>query len=246
MRPISNAPTPQIEGINKSFSSYQEWRADLVNAYGQHCVYCNDRLQSNLQVEHKIAQSLGIVNSFVWDNLSLACGPCNLAKSNNSIKNSYFPNEHNTHLIFEYKIQEYGNKYACIPIPSKSLAESQKEKAYSTIKLTELNRTYQNGIRKRKMTDVRWLNRYDAYQVCKNQRYLWDSLETQNQISIYLASISPIIIKTGFFSLWVSEFKNVPEVLRVIIDTLPSTSKSCFDSNFNPIPRNPQNTNDPI
>src|SRR5665213_2806917 len=109
MRPIVSVPVPTKNGVAKTYSDYKEWRRDLADAYGHHCVYCNDRLPNNLQVEHLIAQSLGIINPLVWNNLYLACGPCNLAKSTTPITsaNHYLPNEHNTHLIFEYIVRPH-------------------------------------------------------------------------------------------------------------------------------------------
>ncbi|MCY1533040.1 hypothetical protein D9M68_683460 [compost metagenome] len=96
------------------------------------------------------------------------------------------------------------------------------------------------------MTDVRWLNRYNAYQVATTQRKLWNTLTTAQQKSEYLNTISHVVHKTGFFSLWMQAFRGVADVLKVIFNCLPNTSKTSFDVNFNPIHRNPTNLVDTI
>ncbi|WP_332912631.1 hypothetical protein [Algoriphagus boritolerans] len=30
MRPIENSPIPQVNGVNKAFTNYQEWREDWL------------------------------------------------------------------------------------------------------------------------------------------------------------------------------------------------------------------------
>ncbi|MFO0360760.1 MAG: HNH endonuclease [Flavobacteriales bacterium] len=241
---------PQVNGVNKTYFNYQEWREDLVDAYGQHCVYCNDRLQSKLEVEHLVAQSLGIVNPLAWNNLFLACGPCNLAKSAKvaGVATHYLPSANNTHMVFTYSIRKHkkNGKYACVPVFNMSLNPSQRVKAINTIAYTELNRVEQTPIRQRKMTDVRWLNRYSAYQVAVTQRKLWNSLTIPQQRSAYLDAIPPMIEKIGFFSIWFYAFSGVTDVLRVIVSSLPNTSMACFDANFNPQHRRPFDPVDPI
>lgn len=250
MRPIENSPIPQTNGVDKTYTNFQEMREDLANAYGQHCVFCNDRLQSRFEVEHLMPQSLGSVPPLVWDNLSLACGPCNLAKSAKVATSAthYLPNANNTHIIFDYHVRQHkkNGKFTCIPVVAPTLNSHQQSKAFNTIRFTELDRIEQKPDRQRKMTDVRWLNRYSAYQVVNSQRTLWNALTEPDQIAAYLATIPPLIEKTGFFSLWINAFSGVPDVLRVIVNSLPNTSSSCFDANYNPLPRNPTNPIDPI
>ncbi|MCX8480404.1 MAG: HNH endonuclease [Sediminibacterium sp.] len=250
MRPIEICPIPQNNGVNKNYPNYQEWKHDLVDVYGQHCMYCNDRLQSNIHVEHLEAKSLGIISSSDWNNLFLACSPCNLAKYTKTvdITTHYLPNVHNTQMVFSFIIRKHkkNSKYACIPIPHPILNDNQKMKAVNTIKLIELDRVEQTPFKERKMTDVRWLNRFNAFELTKMQRKLWETLSTLEQKDIYLKTITPLIIKNGFFSLWINAFNGVPAVLEVIINAFPNTSKACFDKNFNPIPRNLTNYKDII
>ncbi|MEI6949894.1 HNH endonuclease [Paraflavisolibacter sp. H34] len=253
MRPIENAPVPTKNGVAKAYNDYKEWRLDLVTAYGQHCVYCNDRLPNNLQVEHQVAQSLGIVSPLDWNNLYLACGPCNLAKSDKvlSAATHYLPNEHNTHLIFDYQLRPHNKlpgKIACIPVPKENLDEEQKTKAAQTILDLKLAKVEQTPLQERKMTDVRWQNRFDAFEMARTQRRLWDTLVTQVQKDAYLSCIPPLLVRAGFFSLWVQAFESVPVVLEALINALPHTAVSCFDpvTGYQPTNRNPANAADPI
>ncbi len=253
MRPVINAPIPSVNGIPKVYRTYQEWRIDLVNAYGQHCIYCNDRLPGLLQVEHLSPQSLGTQHALDWNNLYLACGPCNLAKSDKVINHvtHYLPNYNNTHFVFIYVLRPHATlkgKFACVPIPNPALEPAQFVKTENLISDLELNRVEQNPLKERKMTDVRWQNRFDVYELANTQRRLWDSLKSTEQKAAYLECVQPMVLKSGFFSLWLLAFQGIPEVLEVIIHAFPSTAVTCFDKNdgFKPIPRNPHNPTDPI
>ena len=41
----------------------------------------------------------------------------------------------------------------------------------------------------------------------------------------------------GFFSVWMTVFKDDPDMLRLFIEAFPGTCQDCFDFNCNPIPR---------
>jgi hypothetical protein len=252
MRPIVDAPVPMVNGVAKVYTDYKEWRRDLADIYGLHCVYCNDRLSYNIQVEHLSAQALGVVNPLAWNNLYLACGPCNLAKSDKAFTSNthYLPNVHNTHMPFQYTLKKHGNltgKMACIVEPHISLDQTQATKAQQTITDLKLNLVEQSPDRERKMTDVRWQSRFDAYTLTRQQRRLWDTLTTPQQRIEFLASIPPQLVKMGYFSLWMVAFSGVPDALRVIINALPNTAINCFDaaSGYVAVGRN-QGQPDPI
>jgi hypothetical protein len=253
MRPIDNIAAPTVGGVPKSFGTYQEWRSDLAEKYGQHCVFCNDKLPFSLNVEHLQPQSDTAVDPLAWDNLSLACGPCNLAKSDKLVSSSiqYLPNAHNTHLPFDYNLRKHAKiqgKIACIPVPKENLSDAQKLKAEETIRLTALDRVEQDPLRERKMTDVRWQNRFEAFEIVKTQRNIWDTLDSDLQRVAFLEGIPPQVVGKGFFSLWMNAFEGISAVLAVIVDSLPGTAQSCFDTenDYQAIPRNPDNVGDPI
>jgi hypothetical protein len=252
MRPVLDVAVPQVNGVAKTYTDYKDWRRDLEIAYGLHCIFCNDRLSYNIQVEHLSAQALGIVGALVWSNLNLACGPCNLAKSAKPFTDAthYLPNVHNTHIPFRYSIRSHRNligKMACIVEPNPALTATQQAKAQKTITDLKLALVEQTPSRERKMTDVRWQSRFDAYTLTRQQRILWDTLSTPQQQAAYIGLVPPQLIKSGYFSLWMIAFQGVPDVLQAIINTLPNTAVLAFDAatGYIPIGRNPGNA-DPI
>ena len=41
----------------------------------------------------------------------------------------------------------------------------------------------------------------------------------------------------GYWSVWMTVFKDDPDMLRRFIEAFPGTCQDCFDSKCNPIPR---------
>jgi len=113
MRPVERGGIPQENGVNKVVRDYKDWRQDLIDRIGNYCSYCNMTLNDSPQVEHvtpknpRPGQVAGALLD--WNNMLLACGPCNRAKGNqpNSNQTHYIPDYHNTHLAFEYVIIDH-------------------------------------------------------------------------------------------------------------------------------------------
>ena len=78
MRPIDKGPVPlRDDGTPKVVNNYKDWRRDLLKRIGPYCCYCNIPLYDSPQVEHVIAQDIDPAKANDWDNMLLACGPCN-------------------------------------------------------------------------------------------------------------------------------------------------------------------------
>lgn len=104
MRPIDKGAVPMVNGAPKTVSDYKDWRRDLIDRIGNYCCYCNMVLNDSPQVEHVIAQDINPTLATDWDNMLLACGPCNHTKSNKPCPKTthYLPQFHNTHLAFSF------------------------------------------------------------------------------------------------------------------------------------------------
>lgn len=63
-------------------------RARLVRHFGHMCVYCGDET-SPLQIEHIVPLSRG--GGWNYENLTLACGPCNRRKRTRTAAEFGFP-----------------------------------------------------------------------------------------------------------------------------------------------------------
>ncbi|MCK6376833.1 MAG: hypothetical protein L6Q69_22415, partial [Zoogloea sp.] len=84
-------------------------------------------------------------------------------------------------------------------------------------------------------TDRRWLNRLEAWGIAK------ESL--QDLVANDTPQLRRQIVRTvkigSYWSVWMTVFKDYPEILREMIRAIPGTAVSCFDVNNNcaPVPR---------
>ncbi|MCR6638189.1 MAG: HNH endonuclease [Sporocytophaga sp.] len=201
MRPILRGAVPQINGVDKVVTDYKDWREDLLEVLGNYCSYCNMVLNDSPQVEHvkpKIPQPGQVPGALLkWDNMLLACGPCNRAKGNKPVNFHYFPDQNNTHLIFEYIVilhPKRNKQYACIPVPANNQSVNYL-KTKNTIDLCKLNALTVNP----RATDLRWKYRYETwYSANEIWRKQWDDWG-QNKKDGFI----PLLIDTakakGFF-----------------------------------------------
>ncbi|MCY7357560.1 MAG: HNH endonuclease [Rudanella sp.] len=251
MRPIFRGPVPtDAAGQPKKVRDYKDWRADLIDRIGNYCCYCNMVLNDSPQVEHvtpKNPQPGQVAGSLLdWDNMLLACGPCNQAKGNKpcSTGTHFLPDSHNTHMAFEHivvdSIQRPGMK-ACLVKPRPDLTNTQTAKAQNTIGLCQLDRIVVN----KRATDYRWKYRHEALLYAQEFRTSWETINQSNADQDYSSQLLPLIriaaLAKGFFSIWFEAFHDVPVVLQSLIAAFPNTEPSCFDAanGYAPVPRNP-------
>jgi hypothetical protein len=257
MRPLDKGNCPTItdaSGIisNKNVAKYSDWKLDLIDRIGYYCAYCNMPLTHSLQVEHVVPKNPRIVpigyvvgSLLAWDNMLLACVKCNNAKDDTPInyQDYYFPEEHNTFLIFEIDIDTA--KRVAILKTKTGLNAQQTTKANSTIGLFQ----FENIEDKRSdIVDLRWKFRYDAYLVVESsyngyiRHKASDNFDKKEEIK----HIKLVAKSIGFFQIWFDFFKNESEVLAALIQ-ICGTATNCFDTiTFQPIPRNPSDANDSI
>lgn len=232
MRPLDRGPVPVIDGITKKVSDYKDWRQHLIDALGNYCSYCNMALNDSPQVEHVVpkrpqpGQPAGSMTD--WNNMLLACGPCNRAKGNrpNSPETHYLPDYHNTHLAFEYSVIAHPRnprRRACIPTV-RSTHGVNTRKALNTIELCKLDALTSND----RATDLRWKYRYEAWtvaQLWKAEWEAWGKTEGQRFIELLVTAA----LAKGFFSIWYTMFATNPEVLNALITSFPGTHAASFD-----------------
>jgi len=245
MRPIDRGEVPlDDDGQAKSVTDYKHWRLDLINRIGEYCSYCNMPLHDSPQVEHVVPKNPQPGEEegdlLAWENMVLACGPCNRAKSNhpNSPNTHYLPDAHNTHLAFEYVLVEKGGRKPVVGcIPKAADAENvDTGKSEATITLCNLDAIDTRNT----ASDLRWRYRYEAALNARLQRKIWDQLPPTVK-ALWLQTLGELIKKTGFFSIWYREFHNEPAVLRVILEAFPGTHMRSFsnDSLYTPRRRRP-------
>lgn len=255
MRPVEKGNTPQIAGVDKSVSDYKDWRQDLLDRIGNYCSYCNIVLNDSPQVEHvvpkkpQVGQPAGAL--LAWDNMLLACGACNRAKSNKPISTTthYIPDTNNTHLIFDYVVRyinhpKTGTQVVCIPIPKSTLNTHQQSKAQNTIDLCKLDVLSIQS----KATDLRWKYRFEAWHsanlIWRKNWDGWGNKRANDFISLLIDAAK----SKGFFSIWFEAFNDVPDAKSALVNGFIGTDRTSFQkvTPFNAQPRNPENSIDPI
>ncbi|VTR27886.1 HNH endonuclease [Sphingobacterium thalpophilum] len=252
MRPLNKGTTPTLDGEEITVNSYGEWRRFLIERIGYYCAYCNIPLSHNLNVEHVVpknpVEGAEAGDSLAWDNMLLACGPCNNAKSNREINANryYLPEEHNTLLPFTVgEIPD--NPNAAIIAPSHALTLSQNLKAQATIELFGLNEIDNRN----KVVDIRWKKRKMALQLARSSFALYSEIKVSNRALLPHAAshVARTAAEVGFFIVWFEIFKNEPLVFEqfLVNEILPGTARDCFaDGTFELIPKNLENDNDNI
>ncbi len=165
MRPINRGSVPLVNGIPRVVMDYKDWRKALIDRIGPYCCYCNMPLNDALQVEHVIAQDIDPALALSWDNMLLACGPCNRSKSAKPCPPTthYLPQFHNTHLAF---VASAISVHPRVPNASAIFltyrgAPALAANANNTIQLCKLDQDTTRNIQQ--ATDLRWKFRFDAF-----------------------------------------------------------------------------------
>lgn len=250
MRPIFRGPVPtDTAGNPKTVTDYKDWRADLIDRIGNYCSYCNMVLNDSPQVEHvspknpQPGQPAGSL--LAWDNMVLACGPCNRAKSNNPCSDTthFLPDFHNTMLAFDYEVVDVVQRLsakACLVKLKQGLTGAQSTKAQNTIDLCKLDKILVN----RRATDYRWKYRHEALVAARLSRQSWENIDKKYSDQ-FLPLLTIAATGKGYFSIWYEIFRDVPEVLHALIAAFPNTELSCFDAanGYALVSRNPTDLN---
>lgn len=206
MRPVDKGTTPGV------LRKYQEAKHSLTERLGTFCSYCEvASMEYELEVEHIQPKSKYPAESCDWGNLLLACRMCNSVKGDTDVPDPahyVFPDRDNTFLAIIWG--EGG-----IPTPNTELPTHVQERARRTIELVGLDRTPGNGASKQ---DTRWEKRIgvqDIAQRAKGNLYRADSPEMRNQTQNMVVS---------HFSIWLSVFKDDPDMCRRILEKFPGTA----------------------
>ena len=184
-----------------------------------------------------------------WENMLLACGPCNNKKGNRPVSPAiqYLPEEHNTLLAFDIVAHSIHDDAAIVK-PAPGLLNVQQKKAAATIKLLGLDKID----RRQKVVDIRWKKRRDAMiAVEANHKLFLQATHSPTYDSAAAAQcIAEIAKPTGFFLLWFKAFADQPSVMEKLIDNtiIPGTAQNCFDkaNGYCLLLRNPGNLADPF
>lgn len=230
MRPIERGPIPvDDDGNTIQFIKYKESRGHLLQRFGSYCSYCERFLGGDIAVEHIQPKKHEPGLALEWNNFLLACRNCNSIKNATPINlnDYYWADQHNTFRAFTY------GEDGLISV-NNNLAESLKEKAKRTLKLTGLDRTPNNDPHLNpENSDRRWDERRTAWGRAVRAK---NRLQRRNTVDM-IEQIIETALATGFWSVWMTIFDDDADMLRRLIHEIPGTCRSCFDGNSKPIER---------
>lgn len=223
MRPVERGPAP------RRFENYREAIGSLESRLGNYCSYCESRVPTGLAVEHKIPKDPCPTLKLEWTNFLLGCVTCNSIKGD-KIKNStetLWPDLNNTLLALEYSEGGFVSV-------SQYLSDEQNNRARSLIRLVGLDRHEAAGWPDPTNRDKRWSERekiWRAAEGCRTKYTLLGESETALELVIEVAK------GLGFFSVWLTVFKEFSAVRKTLIASFPGTAGSCFAQNGTSVPR---------
>ena len=217
MRSLQRKSWPKNpDGTQKTPTDYKTFLPDLIDNFGKYCCYC-EKAERSLDIEHVAPKSLNPTKICDWNNLLLACPKCNrdYKKSWNPNRTGYaWPDEKDTFDIFEYHID--GSMAV-----KDSLSSDEKECAQKTINLLGLNEpnSYSNWLRQK---------RYEQWDLAS------EDLKDYRKGARTIERIVKNVVANGYWSVWMTVFKDHPEVTQKIADAFPGTLPKYCSPPINP------------
>lgn len=192
---------------------------------GEYCSYCEVRLSASLAVEHVQPKDHRPDRALDWGNFLLACTNCNSTKGATPIQLSdyFWPDQDNTFRAIAYR--EGGRVRTAA-----DLSHDEKAKADGTIQLTGLDKEPRNDP---EMKDRRWQNRRECWDVAQRMR---EKLSRNNNDDFREVIVSNAAGR-GFWGVWMTVFRNDPDMRNRLIRAFPGTATNSFDAQGGPVPR---------
>jgi hypothetical protein len=115
--------------------------------------------------------------------------------------------------------------------PRHSLTPVETQYALDTIELFGLDRHPEHP--KFSIKDFRWQFRNTAWQKAQRALERWQRCPSIDMEEAILDQATD----SGFFSVWMEVFQNVPTIRQKLIAAFPNTAQDCFDPQTLPIKR---------
>ena len=226
MRPINKGtwPLTPIQQLRANFNDWTRAIPHLTLGTGEYCHFCEMRVTNQIAIEHiKPKEHFPRLESN-WSNFLLICTSCNSRKGQSiplsPYKKHYFwPHLNNTLKVFEYPIENQPG----LVIPNGNIGTDNIRRAQNTIdlyKLSDISTTAGTS-------DKRFEKRIEAIRFAIDRRVEYRSHQTA------IAAIVDNAVSTGFFSVWLRIFDDIPQVRTALILRqefhLPAT---CIDHNL--------------
>ena len=223
MRPVDRGPEP------RNYTKYGEALGDLETRLGTYCSYCESRVPIGLAVEHKAPKCLYPKLELEWTNFLLGCVTCNSVKGYTDVSDNdvLWPDRNNTTLALVY----FNGGFVSV---ADDLSTELSQRARALIDLVGLNRHTAAGWPGPSRRDKRWSEREKVWKLAEKNRLTYEKLGKSREALSYVVDIAK---GYGFFSVWLSVFKEHSEVRIALINAFPGTAWCCFNQNGDPVPR---------
>jgi uncharacterized protein (TIGR02646 family) len=218
--------------ITENYNQYGKARKVLLANFGNYCSYCEIHLTNGALFQTEHIQPKGLPQyaqlKTKWDNFLLSCSTCNSKKGDEDVNYAeiHLPHKNNTYLSLVYKEAGVVEVNSQIPLVSKTHAQT----LISLLKLENPDSE----------TDFRREMRRRAWD--RAMMYLKKYEAGEYELNAMIADIK----LNDCWSIWFTVFKEHREVREALVEQFPGTSRECFDADYNPIPRHPENQEDPI
>ena len=244
LRPIRRGVSPTGNETHSPYKLAKPYLIDKLSSgwsNGRHiasyCSYCERKIDTNLAVEH-IQPKNGEFGhpelEFTWSNFLLACVNCNSTKGAKEVllNNLLLPDRDNTFYAFKYRADG-------IIEARDTLSPINRTRANNTLKLL--------GLDKETRETFSAIDNLIAQDRSSQRIEVWGIAE--EALSNYSDNVENKIIKeliiknmllSGFFSIWMTVFKDCTEMKNLFINAIHGTRESgCFDDEANVITPHP-------
>ncbi len=217
-------PVVKDDGAGRVYSEYQDALDDLAEQIGLYCSYCEMPIMNAPEVEHVQPKSLEPQLALEWSNFLLGCKSCNSTKGNKQVNldEIAFPDTDNT-----FRGLTYNGDRVAVTAHLTAIESSVMKRVVELVKLHRHPAEPRSEDRP-SPRDRRFKWRGQAW--LKASKLLEVYLENRDDAVIRQLITDEIAPATGFFSVWMTVFREHPSMLRRFIDAFPGTAKDCFDA----------------
>ena len=218
-------PVVKDDGGERVYAHYRDALDDLANQIGLFCSYCEMPIKNAPEVEHVQPKTPNRDLLLEWSNFLLGCKSCNSIKSKKpvNINEVAFPDMDNT-----FRGLSYENDRVCA---AQDLDPHENRLILAIVELVKLHRHPSGALRDDRPSsgDRRFKFRREAW--AKATRMLQHYLDRPGDSVLRNTITHELAPETGYFSVWMTVFREHPIVLSGFIDAFRGTARDCFDEN---------------
>lgn len=222
MRPVERGENTE------TFKKYNQAKLPLTTRIGHYCSYCERYIPVDLAVEHMLPQAAFPALELEWGNFLLGCRNCNSRKlrknSTRPLTDYFWVDRDNTSHAFLY------SKGGFVAVNSE-LEVDLRLIAKRTLELVGLEELSWADPEAKDNRQAQRSETWDIAEMFKQELY-------DENTSVQRSKIVLFAVHKGFWSVWMTVFKDDPDMLERFINAFAGTAKSCFDPiTFQPVPR---------